>query len=184
MKKLIEFTIPFRGLKDGIHEYDFKIDKKFFDYFEYSELDDADVQVHLRLDKQTTLMVLQFTLRGEILTICDRCLDALKLPIRYEDKVVIKYGTEIPDAVYIGEEAQVVSHDDTELNVAQFIYEFVILSIPSRRIHPIDRKGKSSCNPEMMRQLEEYSKGSEEEDEGDTDPRWNELKKLLNDNKN
>ena len=182
MKKLIEFTIPFRGLKDGVHEFDFKVDKRFFDYFEYSELEDADLQVHLKMDKQSTLMVLNFTLRGTIKTQCDRCLDELLLPVDYQDQVVIKYGTEIPDSVYIGEDAQVVSHDDTEINVSQFIYEFFVLSLPSKRIHPEKKKGKGGCDPEMIRQLEEYSKIQEENE--DSDPRWNDLKKLLNDNIN
>lgn len=182
MKKLTEFTIPFRGLKDGIHEFDFKVDKRFFDYFEYSELEEADLQVHLRMDKQSTLMVLKFSLSGSITTQCDRCLDDLQLAVNYEDQVVIKYGTEIPDSVYIGEEAQVVSHDDTEINVAQFIYEFFVISLPSKRIHPDKKKGVSGCNPEMIRQLEEYSKHQEENEE--SDPRWNDLKKFLNDNIN
>lgn len=182
MKKLIEFTIPFRGLKDGIHEYDFKIDKKFFEFFEYSELDNVDLDVHLKMDKQATLMVLDFSLTGEIQTICDRCLDELKLPVSYQDRVVVKYGTEIPDEVYIGEEAQMVSWDDTEINVSQYIYEFAILSFPPRKVHPTDKKGKSKCNPEMLKQLGEYVKNTEED--GDIDPRWNELKKLLNDNRN
>lgn len=179
---MIEFTIPFRGYKDGIHEFDFRVDKKFFDYFEYSELEDADLRVHLKMDKQSTLMVLNFTLSGTIKTQCDRCLDDLLLPVNYEDQVVIKYGSEIPDSVYIGEEAQAISHDDTEINVAQFIYEFFVLSLPAKRVHPDKKKGVPACDPEMIRQLEEYSHHEEEKEE--SDPRWNDLKKFLNDNIN
>jgi uncharacterized protein len=182
VRQLDEFTIPFRGMKDGTHDFEFKIDKKFFEYFEYSEIDNADLRVHLEMEKQSTLMVLSFELTGTIDTICDRCLDELTLPLEYSDQVVIKYGDEIPDSVYIGEESPVISHDDTEINVAQFIYEFFVLSIPSKRVHPDKKKGLKGCNPEMLKQLAEYSTYQEENE--DSDPRWNELRKLLNDNIN
>jgi hypothetical protein len=45
-------------------------------------------------------------------------------------------------------------------------------------VHPDDNNGKSTCDPVMLKKLEELII----EEETEYDPRWNELKKLMNDN--
>jgi len=66
--------------------------------------------------------------------------------------------------------------DENELDMAQYFYEYIHLALPLQRVHPTDKKGQSTCNPEMIRRLIEHSSS------GETDPRWDELKKLMNNN--
>ena len=58
-----------------------------------------------------------------------------------------------------------------------------LLSVPYKRIHPGVEDG--TLNSEVLDKLEELAPKQKEEKDSDEeiDPRWNELKKLLNDNK-
>jgi hypothetical protein len=43
MKVSNEFLIPFIGLKLGKHQFDYQIDKSFFDRFEYDEFENCAI---------------------------------------------------------------------------------------------------------------------------------------------
>lgn len=70
-----EFIIPFFGLKEGKHEFSFVIGQAFFEAFENSLLDDADVTVKLELEKLSTMLILNFKAKGTTRVSCDRCGD-------------------------------------------------------------------------------------------------------------
>ena len=64
--------------------------------------------------------------------------------------------------------------------MAQYIYELIVLAVPSKRIHPGVEDG--SLQSDVLDKLEELSpKEKEIKEEEDIDPRWNKLKNLLND---
>ncbi len=85
------------------------------------------------------------------------------------------------------EDLLTIPHGSYEVNIQQFIYESVILNLPSRRIHPGIEDG--TLQSDILDKLEELrprankedKKDIEESQEGPTDPRWDSLKKLLND---
>ena len=78
-------------------------------------------------------------------------------------------GDEDPDVAYI-------SKTESHLNVADWIYEFINLSIPMQRIHPDDANGKSGCNPKVLEMLEKMN-----QQEGDKkNPIWKDLDKFRN----
>ncbi len=60
MKALKEYEIPFVGLKEGMHDYRFTIDNRFFDRFEYSEIHEGEVFVDLRMERKTRMMMWWF----------------------------------------------------------------------------------------------------------------------------
>ena len=63
-------------------------------------------------------------------------------------------------------------------NEKQHIYEYIQLALPIKRVHTDDSEGNSTCDPEMLKKLNEFIV----EEENNTDPRWDELRKLINDN--
>lgn len=169
MRKFGTFDIPFTGLKQGTHRYQFKINKSFFDQFEFSELKNAEFDVTVDLEKQSSLMIFHFDLRGKVETICDTCGDDFMLPISFKDRVIVKFGDEEMEQ---SEEILVLPHHEHQLNVANLIYEFSHLAVPARRVHP---KGK--CNADAMDQLYDI----EDDTEQITDPRWEGLKNIKKD---
>jgi uncharacterized protein len=171
-----QFVIPFKGLKLGKHDFVFDIDDKFFDGFEGSEIHKGTINVEVILDKKASMLEFDFSLNGSVLVSCDVCLDNVEIPIEYDTKLFARFGDVTEEQT---DEIIVLSHAEHEINVAQYIYEFCHLSLPYRRVHPADKDGNSTCNKEMLKKLEEYIV---HEDHEETDPRWDDLKNLLNHN--
>jgi len=179
MKPLKDFTIPFVGLKLGSHHFDYQIDNKFFEHFEYDDFQDADIQVDIVLEKKTTLLEFLFKVSGHVIVNCDLSNEPYKQPIDGEYKLVVKFGDEYNDEL---EDILIVSHGEYEINVSQYIYETIILAMPAKRIHPGIADG--TIDSEILKKLEELRPKNLEEKEAaseEIDPRWNTLKKLLTD---
>lgn len=178
MNYLSKYEIAFKGLKEGVHRFDYELDGKFFDKFENSEVKKGSIKADIVLTKQSTLMILEFSAKGTVELVCDRCLDIYNQKVSNKSKLFVKFGAEEEE---LSEDVIVVSHDEFQINVAQYLYELVILGLPIKRIHPVDKNGKSGCDPEMISKLSEYLvEEKEPEDQEPVDERWNELKKLIN----
>lgn len=178
MKELKTFTIPFVGLKEGKHQFEFKIDKTFFDFFDYQDFNDASVEVDLQLNKKTTLLELNFKISGFVNVNCDVTNEPYNQEVSSEFDLVVKFGDEFNDEEI---DLLVLPHGAYEVNIQQYIYELIVLAVPSKRIHPGVEDG--SLNSEILDKLEELSPKEEKlrESDSETDPRWNTLKKLLTD---
>ncbi len=178
MKPLKDYTIQFVGLKLGKHHFEYKIDKKFFEHFEYEDFNNSSVNVDLLFEKKSTLMELSFKISGSVNVNCDLTNEPYDQELDSEFILVVKFGDEYNDD---NEEILVITHGEYELNVAQYIYEMIVLSVPAKRVHPGVKDG--TLQSDILKKLEELSLKSEEENKQteDTDPRWNTLKKLLTD---
>lgn len=173
MKSNRQFVIPFKGLKTGKHDFAFDIDDHFFEDFKESEVTKGNVHVDVLLDKKTNMLEISFDLKGKVMVACDRCLDDVEMPIDFKAKLYVKFGDVTEEQT---DEIIVLSHNETELDIAQDIYEYVHLALPYKRVHPDDEKGESTCNKEMLQKLKEYLTDRNE----DTDPRWDGLKNFMN----
>jgi uncharacterized metal-binding protein YceD (DUF177 family) len=178
MKALKEFAIQFVGLKEGKHLFEYKINKSFFDFFEYEEFNDSNVNVRILLNKKETLLELNFNASGYLNVNCDLTNESFDQTISNQFDLVVKFGDEFNNE---NEEILILPRGEYELNVAQYIYELVVLSVPSKRIHPGVKDG--TLDSDILKKLEELSpKGFNRDIENDEiDPRWNTLKKLLTD---
>lgn len=189
MEALIQFSIPVKGLRYGVYDYNFHIDKSFFECFEGSPVEEGNVYVQMQFDKQPGMFVIDLDIKGAVDTECDRCLAPIKLPIADRRSFVVKFSTEEEtddDVVYI--------HPDTQkFDVSPFVYEYVILAIPMVKTYDCENDLNVECNREL---LERYLVKEEEIDEAveppdaiqqsgeEPDPVWEVLKNLSNDNNN
>lgn len=178
MKPLKDYLIPFIGLKVGKHHFDYQIDKKFFEHFEYDEFNDVDIKTNLTFEKKSTFFELHFEVEGFVNVNCDVTNELYNQEVKGDFDLVVKFGDEHNDEY---ENILIISHGEYELNVAQFIYELIILSMPAKRVHPGVEDG--TLDSDILKKLEELSpKGDKIKSESEeTDPRWNTLKKLLTD---
>jgi uncharacterized metal-binding protein YceD (DUF177 family) len=176
VKRQSQYVIAYKGLREGLHLFDFKVDGLFFESFESSEIESGDVDIHVTLNKKSTVLEFLFEFKGEVTVPCDRCLDPISLEIEYEAPLYIKYGEDSHEET---DELYVISEQQAEIDLSQFIFEFIHLSLPYRRVHPDDTNGNSTCNKEMLKRLDELSVN---EEKTDIDPRWNNLKDLFNNN--
>jgi len=169
------YSILLGGLKEGHHTIDFEIDKKFFEKFEESEVKEGSLFANIELDKRSTHLNMIIKVSGSVRVCCDRCLEMFSQPLISENRLLIKFGKSIEDT---DPDILSVPIDEYELDLQQQIYEFIILALPIKRVHPADKDGKNACDPVMLKKLEELII----EEEKENDPRWDELKKLMNDN--
>ena len=178
MKALKEFNIPFVGLKVGEHRFEYEIEQSFFDHFEYTEFNDSRLQVYVILNKKTTLLELNFKISGTVNVNCDLTNEPYDQSIENEFDLVVKFGELYNDENI---DILIIPHGENEINVQQYIYELIVLAVPSKRIHPGVKDG--SLNSEILEKLEELSPRSLEDKDNmsETDPRWDSLKKLLTD---
>jgi len=175
VEKLSLYAIAFKGLKEGKHEFDYQIGPSFFELFENSLIDQADIQVRITLEKRSSYMSLALVLKGTVRLTCDRCLELYDQPVKHNAVLIVKSG----EGNNEDEDEVIWLHpEDYQLNVAQIIYEYSCLSIPLRHVHPSGKEGQHGCNPEMLRKINEYRVSAAAENDG----RWDQLKNLLNNN--
>ena len=174
------FSIPFSSLKDGTHEFDFKVSDPFFEAFPFSEIKRGNVDVHVTMSKSFHIMTLNITMKGEVEQVCDRCGNDYRQPVEGE-KVLVAHL----NADSFEDEDDLISLPESvhALDLSQYLYEYISLLVPSRRVCGGNPEGSNECDPEMIKKLEELRAGSDSEDEQkDTDPRWDSLKNLKFDN--
>ena len=179
MKATNEFLIPFIGLKLGKHQFDFQINKAFFDNFDYHEYDNCDIKVTVVLDKKSTILELSFKHKGTVYVPCDLTNEMFNLPIKGKIKLVVQFGENFNND---NEELLILPHGEFQIDLSQYIYEMIVLSVPLKRIHPGIKDG--TLKTETLDKLTELSvkKAKKEvQQEENIDPRWDKLKQLLTD---
>ena len=162
-----------------MHEFDFDVDNLFFENLEYSEIKKGDLKVHVVLNKKSTFLELDFHIRGNVELVCDRCLDDYLQPIDYEGKLFVKFSDTEED---LAEDVICLSPLENELDITHYIYESINLSIPLKRVHPDDKDGNSTCNPEMLKRINNLE--IDEPTDDTIDPRWEDLRNLMANNNN
>ena len=177
MSRRRDFEIAFVGLKPGIHEYNYTIDDKFFVAFQQQDFRNCHANVKLLLDKKSSFMQLKFEIGGSLEVTCDRCNSRLPLELWDEFNITVKLVEEPelmnaqeddPDMYYI---AQGESHFD----VANWIYEFINLSLPMQKACDFDKMDGPHCNASAMEVLK---KMEPEKKEGKENPIWKGLEKF------
>lgn len=148
MKRLVEFTLPIQGLKNGVHEYDFKIDSSFFAEFEASPIADGDLDVHMVLDRHSDMLIFEFDISGTVRTECDRCLAEIDLPVESSDQLIVKFSEDTDET----DDELVFIHPETgEFNVAEYIYEYIVLAMPIIKVIEDCEEGPDApCDFEML----------------------------------
>ena len=165
------YNIDIFSLSNQSHEYNFEFDDAFFGDFEDSLIEKGSGTVHLVLNKSETMINLDIEINGKIELTCDRSLDKFFFPIQTKDNLILKYGEDWEE---LSEQIVIIPRDSERINVAQFIYEFMTIAVPMKKLHPRFENEDLSGDPEMI-----YSSTEDKEKEGgEIDPRWSKLKEL------
>ncbi|MEO5942225.1 MAG: DUF177 domain-containing protein [Ferruginibacter sp.] len=151
------FEIAFVGLKPGVHEFEYQLDDKFFIEKGAEDFTNADTTVKLSVEKNTGFMLLKFEVGGNAIVSCDRCGNPLKMDLWDEFNMLVKLvdnpdemneQEEDPDVCYI-------SRTESHLNVSDWVYEFVMLSVPMQRMCNKEEMGGPQCNNEVLEKLKQ-----------------------------
>lgn len=163
------FDIDIFKLAEGIHEFDFSFDSRFFDLFEDSIIENGAGEIKVILDKAASMITLTFNLKAEIELVCDRSLDQFMYPVEESRKVRLKFGDHWEE---LNDDLILIPANTQKIDVAQFVYEFLTLAIPMKKLHP-----RFEGEEDFYAADQDISDTTSDEP---VDPRWNELKKLKN----
>jgi len=170
---LKQYRIPFSGLSLGTHDFEFDVDKAFFDCYEYSIVKDGTLKVLVNLHKQENMMVVRFHINGTVNLVCDVCLSSFPAETVIDERLIVKFTEE--DLTETTEEILVLAKHEHELDIAPLLYEFINVSIPHYR--KCSEQGNNiTCDEAVLAKLNDLS--PEQQEAAQTDPRWEALKNI------
>ena len=161
------FSVNIIGLSNNVHQFGFELGDEFFKQFGQDLLDKGIFKAKITLDKRETLIQADFRIEGTARLICDRSLEPFDYPMTLENQIMFKYGQEKKE---ISEDMVMITHETEKLDMGQYMYEFISLGIPMKKLHP-KFQGEESDQDSMIYR-------SDQEEKPDIDPRWEALKKL------
>lgn len=190
MGKFQAYNIQLNTLPLGTQKYELVMDNVFFKNIDAEDIQKGNLNVELTVTRNSSNFELNFDINGVVQVPCNRCLDDMDLEISVKDKIFVKFGKEFSEE---DDNIVIVPESEGAINVAWFIYEFVAVSVPIKHVHPAGK-----CNKMMSSKLrkhiarapgdvedeaEEFITYEEDSDSSndvvETDPRWDELKKLI-----
>ncbi len=167
----MDYKIPLNSVQDGKNDYSFSLDKKFFDEFSGSDILDGNIDAELQITKNYKGLECYVHLNGKVKVTCDKCLDEYFEDITYNGKLYFEFGNETQE---VTDELIYLSKSEDFIDFGQYIYEFIELSLPIQKFHPVDEDGNILCNPEMLKRIEELTNNKKD----NIDPRWAQLQEL------
>ncbi len=163
-----KYLIPFSGLKLGEHLFEFKIEDTFFKEFNSTEIEKANILAEVLLNKKSNMLALHFTITGKVEFACDICTENYFQNIEHEFDLIVKFS----DYEHMDDTDEIIVLPTNEhtLSIAQQLYEFIHLALPTKRTH----EDEDNCNQDILEKIDELSYREPVK----TDKRWDNLKKL------
>jgi uncharacterized metal-binding protein YceD (DUF177 family) len=183
VKELSKYNIDIYGLEDKQYDYDMESGDAFFEELEQDLIEHGHFKTHVVLTKSATMIQLHFHTEGSVELLCDRTLEPFEEPVDSSERIILKFGDRNEE---LTDEIEIINRNTNRINVAKYIFEFIALSLPVKKLHPSLRE--EEYDDEDLEDDDEviliYSSEDQEESEEDSDseekidPRWEALKKL------
>ncbi len=190
MSKFELYNVVLKDINNEIRVIEYELDDAYFKKIDSPEVQKGNVKAKVSVQRKLSTFELQFLLDGFIIIPCDRCLDDMEQPIHYKEKLQVKFGDKF------AEEDDIVIVPDSEgaINIAWFLYEFIVLNIPMKHVH-----AAGECNKTMVVKLRKHITRQKDDDDDDnsslefededftadevqTDPRWDGLQNITENN--
>ncbi len=174
---LSDYTIDIYKLSNKVHQYQYRINHHFFENFAHSPVTEADLKAEIMLDKQVTLITLGFHITGTIAMECDRSLEMFDHPVDIRQRLLFQYG---PQEQELTEEMIMITRGTQSIEVAQYLYEFITLAVPMKKLHPrYEKDGNPFVDGEVVYTSDTRpAEKNHTPEEDSVDPRWSILKKF------
>jgi uncharacterized protein len=172
-----EFSVNIVGLSNNkSHQFNFELKDEFFRDYGSDLVPGGQFTAAVALNKHETFIEADFKIKGKANLVCDRSLESFEYPIAIDKKIVFKYGHEEGE---VSDEIVIIGYDRTSLELGQYMYEFIGLEIPIKKLHPKFQEDEGDDNEGQEGKLIYSSATTEDKDEEEQiDPRWEKLKKL------
>ena len=180
MKKIPGYDLSVARLADKIHRYEWEGDRRFFAQFPESPVHEGSFKAEVVLEKSATMLQLQFAITGTLVLACDRSLDEFDFSFETQHHLILKFGDRDEE---LTDEIEIISRDTQEINMGHYLYDYIILAIPMKKLHPRYREAAGEEGEESLLIYSSEIKTEPENEDAQTsdtktDPRWEALKKL------
>lgn len=145
MDSVERYTIPFKGLKPGVYDFEFPIDGELFRVFESSDIKEGACCAKVRMERAEKQLTLDVTITGDVVVPCDRCLEDCRVPVDFSGRLLVRFSDEPGE--YDGDVLWLLPVEET-VDLTQYLYESIVLSLPYQRVHP-----DGACDPEMLKRF-------------------------------
>ncbi len=166
------FVVDYKSMAPGRHEIVYHLDSSFFALFAESEFQNGKIDVDVTAEISEFGLKFGFDISGTVEVECDRCLDLFGLPVKGYFTLDVRFGEVSSDPAEADDEI-VLSYDETKIDLKHHIYEYIVLSVPARRVHPVGIDGLPQCDPDMSATLEVLEA---RDNVIESDPRWDQLR--------
>jgi uncharacterized metal-binding protein YceD (DUF177 family) len=191
MSKFELYNLVLKDINDETRVIEYDLDDAYFKKIDSPEVQRGNVKSKVSVHKKLNTFELQFQLDGSITIPCDRCLDDMEQPIHYKEKLQVKFGDKFAEE----DEIVIVPENEGAINVAWFLYEFIVLNIPIKHVH-----ATGECNKTMVVKLKKHITRQKDDTDDDnsslefdddddftteevqTDPRWDGLQNITENN--
>jgi uncharacterized metal-binding protein YceD (DUF177 family) len=155
--KFDTYKVDLKNMREDSREFDYLLDTQYFVNIEGEDVHKGKVKVHLTVTNRKGIYEMDFHLAGVVVIPCDRCLEDMDFPIDTTARLVVKLGKDYEEE---SDEVVVIPESEGAINLAWFLYEFVVLAIPIKHVH-----APGKCNKQMSAKLKQHSPKPEEDDD-------------------
>ncbi|MBY0427402.1 MAG: DUF177 domain-containing protein [Cytophagales bacterium] len=173
MKGLKEYSVNLVNLNKPVHQFEYEIDDAFFALMESPLVQSGQLKVLVDMKNSTGSVTFDFNISGKVTLTCDICLEEFEYPLTASNRLVVKFGNEEKE---ISDEIIMVPEDTGTFHLASYIYEYIGMQIPYKKVHPKYLNEENTAD-EIFRFSTEPSEAEPEETQP-VDPRWEILKNL------
>jgi len=188
MSKFELYNVVLKDLNNDTRVYEYQLDDEYFKKIDSPEVQKGNIKATVKAQKKNQAFELEFIIEGNVIVQCDRCLDNMEQPINYKEKLKVKFGNRFSEE----DDVVIVPESEGAINVAWFLYEFIVLNIPMKHVH-----APGECNKTMATKLKRHITKSKDDDDTEidieddddfvvddnqTDPRWEGLQNILDNN--
>jgi uncharacterized protein len=165
-----DYSVNILGLSQKTHSFEFHLENAFFEKYGTEVVAEGQFDAKVHVDKRETLIEADFEIEGKANLVCDRSLDPFEHPMKIHRKMIFKYGEAAEE---VSDEIAIIPKDLDVLDVGQYLYEFIVLDVPIKKIHPRFQSEEEDDENEEGKMIYQTEKKEDE-----IDPRWEQLKKL------
>ena len=170
------YVLNLKSLPQGKHRFDYELDDSFFEQSGSYDILGGTLAAKGEVERNGDVFNFCIALDGTVKTACDRCLDEVEIPVKEENKLVVRFGDSYQE---LSDDLLVVPLSEGTLDLSSLLYEYSELAIPMQRMH-----SDGECDPEMMNRMSDLlaidaDEATEESGMTAHDSRWDSLGKLL-----
>jgi uncharacterized metal-binding protein YceD (DUF177 family) len=191
MSKFELYNVVLKDISSEMRVFEYDLDDAYFKKIDSPEVQKGNVKAKVSVQKKLATYELQFFIEGTVIIPCDRCLDDMVQSINYKEKLLVKFGNSFSEE----DEIVIVPESEGAINIAWFLYEFIVLNIPMKHVH-----ATGECNKTMVTKLKKHITRQKDDDDDDssavefdddddfisdeiqTDPRWDGLQNITENN--